>query len=83
MGTALVFVTVGVGLAVASVSRRPFTGSIITGVAFLLAAALRLAAPARSTMWITARSRYADAAVLGLLGAGCIGLSLSLRGAHG
>ena len=51
------------------------TGTRILGLAFLLAAALRLSLPARSAGWLVVRTRGLDAAVLLVLGLAMVALA--------
>ncbi len=51
------------------------TGTRVLGLAFLLAAGLRLSLPARSAGWLVVRTRGLDAAVLLVLGFAMVALA--------
>ena len=51
------------------------TGTRVLGLAFLLAAGLRLSLPARSAGWLVVRTRGLDAAVLLALGFAMVALA--------
>ena len=63
----LVLVVVGAGLLLAT-NVGWQTGTRVLGLAFLLAAVLRLSLPARSAGWLVVRTRGLDSAVLLVLG---------------
>ena len=63
----LVLTVVAAGLALAATTGWQI-GTRVLGLAFLVAAGLRLALPARSAGWLVVRSRGLDAAVLLVLG---------------
>ena len=51
------------------------TGTRVLGLAFLLAAVLRISLPARSAGWLVVRTRGLDAAVLLVLAAAMVALA--------
>lgn len=51
------------------------TGTRVLGLAFLLAAVLRLSLPARSAGWLVVRTRGLDAGVLLVLGVAMVALA--------
>jgi hypothetical protein len=51
------------------------SGTRVLGLAFLLAAALRLSLPARTAGWLVVRTRGLDAAVLVVLGVAMVALA--------
>ena len=63
----LVLAVVAVGLVLATQVGWQ-TGTRVLGLAFLLAAALRVTLPARSAGWLVVRTRALDAALLLVLG---------------
>ena len=63
----LVLAVVGAGLLLAT-NVGWQTGTRVLGLAFLLAAVLRLSLPARSAGWLVVRTRGLDSAVLLVLG---------------
>lgn len=63
----LVLAVAAAGLALSATAGWQ-TGTRVLGLAFLLAAGLRLSLPARSAGWLVVRSRGVDAAVLLVLG---------------
>ena len=70
----LVLAVVATGLALAT-SVGWQTGTRVLGLAFLLAAVLRLTLPARSAGWLVVRTRGLDAAVLLVLGFAMVALA--------
>ena len=70
----LVLAVVGSGLVLATTVGWQ-TGTRVVGLAFLLAAVLRLSLPARSAGWLVVRTRGLDAAVLLVLGAAVVVLA--------
>lgn len=70
----LVLAVVAVGLALAT-NVGWQTGTRVLGLAFLLAAVLRLTLPARSAGWLVVRTRGLDAAVLLVLGVAMVVLA--------
>lgn len=72
--TVLVLAVVASGLALATGVGWQ-TGTRVLGLAFLLAACLRLSLPARSAGWLVVRTRGLDAAVLLVLGAAVVVLA--------
>ena len=70
----LVLAVVASGLALAT-SVGWQTGTRVLGLAFLLAAVLRLTLPARSAGWLVVRTRGLDAAVLLVLGFAMVALA--------
>ncbi len=70
----LVLAVVVVGLVLATqVGWQP--GTRVLGLAFLLAAVLRVTLPARSAGWLVVRTRGLDAAVLLVLGLAMVALA--------
>ena len=68
---------VAAGLLIAAlVHWKP--GTLLVGLALLLAAGLRLSLPARRAGWLAVRARPVDAAVLLVLGFGTVALSLTV-----
>jgi hypothetical protein len=65
----------GLGLVLVAVFDRWRVGSAVIGLAFCLAAALRLTLPARQAGLLAVRSRAVDAAVLLTLGFGLVVLA--------
>ena len=73
----LVLAVVAVGLVLATqVGWQP--GTRVLGLAFLLAAVLRLSLPARSAGWLVVRTRGLDAAVLLVLGFAMVALAQTI-----
>ncbi len=72
---ALSIAVAALGVAVAAVLDRWRLGSGVIGLAFCLAAALRLTLPARQAGLLVVRSRGIDAAVLLVLGFGLVALA--------
>ena len=70
----LVLVVVGAGLVLATQVGWQ-AGTRVLGLAFLLAAVLRLSLPARSAGWLVVRTRGLDAAVLLVLGLAMVALA--------
>lgn len=70
----LVLAVVGAGLLLATGVGWQ-AGTRVVGLAFLLAAVLRLSLPARSAGWLVVRTRGLDAAVLLLLGTAVVVLA--------
>jgi len=70
----LVLAVVATGLVLASTVGWQ-TGTRVLGLAFLLAAGLRLSLPARSAGWLVVRTRGLDAAVLLVLGFAMVALA--------
>ena len=70
----LVLAVVAGGLALATQVGWQ-TGTRVLGLAFLLAAVLRLSLPARSAGWLVVRTRGLDAAVLLVLGFAVVALA--------
>ena len=70
----LVIAVVAAGLALATAVSWQ-TGTRVLGLAFLLAAVLRLTLPARSAGWLVVRTRGLDAAVLLVLGFAVVALA--------
>ena len=70
----LVLAAVAVGLVLATTVGWQ-TGTRVLGLAFLLAAGLRLSLPARSAGWLVVRTRGLDAAVLLVLGVAMVVLA--------
>ena len=70
----LVLAVVAAGLALATAVGWQ-TGTRVLGLAFLLAAGLRLSLPARSAGWLVVRTRGLDAAVLLALGFAMVALA--------
>ncbi len=70
----LVLAVAATGLALAT-SAGWQTGTRVLGLAFLLAAGLRLSLPARSAGWLVVRTRGLDAAVLLVLGFAMVALA--------
>ena len=54
------------------------TGTVVIGLAVLLAAGLRLTVPARQAGWLVVRSRPVDAAVLLVLGFAIVALGVTV-----
>ena len=74
MPSVLVLAVVGTGLVLATTAGWQ-TGTRVLGLAFLLAAVLRLSLPARSAGWLVVRTRALDAAVLLVLGLAMVALA--------
>lgn len=72
---AAVAAVVAAGLVLASVLDRWRVGSGVVGLAFCLAAVLRLSLPVRTAGMLVVRSRTVDAAVLLTLGFGLVALA--------
>ena len=70
----LVVALVGVGLVLATTVGWQ-AGTRVLGLAFLLAAGLRLSLPARSAGWLVVRGRGLDATVLLVLGFAMVALA--------
>ena len=70
----VVLAAVATGLALATQVGWQ-TGTRVLGLAFLLAAGLRLSLPARSAGWLVVRTRGLDAAVLLVLGFAMVALA--------
>ena len=70
----LVLAVVATGLALATQVGWQ-TGTRVLGLAFLLAAGLRLSLPARSAGWLVVRTRGLDATVLLVLGFAMVALA--------
>jgi hypothetical protein len=70
----LVLAVVATGLALAAGVGWQ-TGTRVLGLAFLLAAVLRLSLPARSAGWLVVRTRGLDAAVLLVLALAMVALA--------
>lgn len=70
----LVITVVAVGLVLATTVGWQ-TGTRVLGLAFLLAAGLRLSLPARSAGWLVVRGRGLDATVLLVLGFAMVALA--------
>jgi hypothetical protein len=70
----VVLAGVGAGLVLATQVGWQ-TGTRVLGLAFLLAAVLRLSLPARSAGWLVVRTRGLDAAVLLVLGFAMVALA--------
>jgi hypothetical protein len=70
----VVLAVVAAGLALATTAGWQ-TGTRVLGLAFLLAAVLRLSLPARSAGWLVVRTRGLDAAVLLVLGVAMVVLA--------
>jgi hypothetical protein len=71
----VVLAVVAAGLLATAVFGWWRVGSAVVGVAFCLAAALRLVLPAQQVGDLAVRSRVVDAAVLLALGFGLVGLA--------
>ena len=72
---ALSVLVAAAGLVLVAVLDRWRLGSAVIGLAFCLAAALRLTLPARQAGLLVVRSRAVDAAVLLTLGFGLVALA--------
>ncbi len=73
----LVLAVVAVGLVLAKQVGWQ-TGTRVLGLAFLLAAVLRVTLPARSAGWLVVRTRGLDAAVLLVLGLAMVALAQTI-----
>ncbi len=73
----LVLALVAVGLVLATQVGWQ-TGTRVLGLAFLLAAVLRVTLPARSAGWLVVRTRGLDAAVLLVLGLAMVALAQTI-----
>jgi len=74
----LVLAVVAVGLVTAGARHNWRFGSAVVGLGLMLAAALRLALPARQAGLLVVRSRPLDAAVLLVLGVALVTLAESI-----